>query len=112
MSLVSVPFFKNLGVSWGNTLLGCLSVLFLPTPLVSATRCEVDALTRQFFNFTDMVLGYALAVLEHCMTVQESMTVMTAVGEAHTARTFDHHHPPELSNTDSCRTGGTKKSGK
>lgn len=32
MPLVANPLFKNLGVDWGNTLLGCLTVLFLPLP--------------------------------------------------------------------------------
>jgi len=34
MPLASVPLFKNLGIAWGNTILGCLTVLFLPIPFI------------------------------------------------------------------------------
>ncbi|GFZ49505.1 Caffeine resistance protein 5 [Saitozyma sp. JCM 24511] len=34
MPLVAVPMFGNLGIDWGNTLLGCLTVLFIPIPFV------------------------------------------------------------------------------
>ena len=32
MPIVANPLFKNLGVDWGNTLLGCLTILFIPIP--------------------------------------------------------------------------------
>jgi DHA1 family multidrug resistance protein-like MFS transporter len=32
MPLVAVPMFGNLGIDWGNTLLGCLTVLLIPIP--------------------------------------------------------------------------------
>jgi DHA1 family multidrug resistance protein-like MFS transporter len=32
MPLASQPLFHNLGVAWGNTIVGCLSVLFIPLP--------------------------------------------------------------------------------
>lgn len=34
MPLVSIPFFKNLGVDWACTLLGCISVILLPIPFM------------------------------------------------------------------------------
>jgi hypothetical protein len=49
MPLVSHGLFVNLGVDWGCTLLGCISVLFIPIPfvlykvskgLVGMTRCS------------------------------------------------------------------------
>ena len=35
MPLVARPLFNNLGIDWGNTLLGCLTVVFIPIPYVS-----------------------------------------------------------------------------
>jgi len=32
MPIVATAMFANLGVAWGNTLLGCLTVLFIPIP--------------------------------------------------------------------------------
>ena len=32
MPLASHGLFVNLGINWGNTLLGCLAVLFIPIP--------------------------------------------------------------------------------
>jgi DHA1 family multidrug resistance protein-like MFS transporter len=32
--LISYPLFHNLGIDWGNTLLGFVSLLFLPIPYV------------------------------------------------------------------------------
>jgi len=34
MPLAARPLFNNLGIDWGNTLLGCLTVLFIPIPFV------------------------------------------------------------------------------
>lgn len=34
MPLVSIPFFRNLGVDWACTLLGCISVVLLPIPFM------------------------------------------------------------------------------
>jgi hypothetical protein len=34
MPLASQPLFHNLGVAWGNTILGCCGVLFVPLPWV------------------------------------------------------------------------------
>ena len=34
MPLVAHGLFANLGIDWGNTLLGCLTVLFIPLPCV------------------------------------------------------------------------------
>lgn len=34
MPLVSIPFFRNLGVDWACTLLGCVSVVILPIPFM------------------------------------------------------------------------------
>jgi hypothetical protein len=34
MPLVSHGLFLNLGVDWGCTLLGCISILFIPIPFV------------------------------------------------------------------------------
>jgi DHA1 family multidrug resistance protein-like MFS transporter len=38
MPIVSVPLFHNLGIDWGNTIIGCCSILFLPLPYVSLTQ--------------------------------------------------------------------------
>lgn len=32
MPLAAHGLFVNLGINWGNTLLGCLTVLFIPIP--------------------------------------------------------------------------------
>lgn len=32
MPIAANPLFKNLGIAWGNTLLGCVTVLFIPIP--------------------------------------------------------------------------------
>jgi DHA1 family multidrug resistance protein-like MFS transporter len=37
MPLAARPLFNNLGIDWGNTLLGCLTVLFIPIPYVLPT---------------------------------------------------------------------------
>jgi hypothetical protein len=34
MPLASYPLFHNLGIDWGNTLLGFVSLVFLPIPYV------------------------------------------------------------------------------
>jgi DHA1 family multidrug resistance protein-like MFS transporter len=34
MPLASQPLFHNLGVAWGNTILGCCGVLFVPLPWI------------------------------------------------------------------------------
>jgi len=34
MPLAARPLFNNLGIDWGNTLLGCLTVVFIPIPFV------------------------------------------------------------------------------
>lgn len=34
MPLVATPMFNKLGIAWGNTLLGCLTVVFIPIPFV------------------------------------------------------------------------------
>lgn len=34
MPLAAHGLFVNLGINWGNTLLGCLTVLFIPIPYV------------------------------------------------------------------------------
>jgi len=34
MPLASVPLFHNIGIAWGNTMLGCLTVLFIPIPFI------------------------------------------------------------------------------
>lgn len=35
MPLASYPLFHNLGIDWGNTLLGFVSLLLIPIPSVS-----------------------------------------------------------------------------
>lgn len=32
MPLAALPLFHNLGIAWGNSLLGFVSLLFLPIP--------------------------------------------------------------------------------
>lgn len=45
MPIVANPLFGNLGgggragIAWGNTLLGCLTVLFIPVPYVALCFC-------------------------------------------------------------------------
>lgn len=34
MPLVAHSLFVNLGIDWGNTLLGCLTVVFIPIPFI------------------------------------------------------------------------------
>ena len=34
MVIVSVPMYKNLGVHWALTLVGCLSLLMTPVPFI------------------------------------------------------------------------------
>jgi hypothetical protein len=34
MTIVGIPFYKNMGVHWTLTILGCISALMVPVPYV------------------------------------------------------------------------------